>query len=48
MANFRATSYALIALMATQIGFAKDWDSPPYNYLYQFEMPLAPVKAPTK
>lgn len=48
MATIRATSYALVALMATQFGLAKDWESPPYNFLYQFEMPVAPVKAPLK
>ena len=43
--NMRATLYALVTL-STCLTQAKDWDSPPYNYLYQFEMPKAPVKKP--
>lgn len=43
--NMRVTLYAFVTLSAC-LAQAKDWDSPPYNYLYQFEMPIAPVKKP--
>jgi bilirubin oxidase len=40
-----ATLYTLITL-AARLTLAQDWVSPPYNYLYQFEMPIPPTKQP--
>lgn len=48
MASIRGTTYALFAFLAAQLSSAKDWDSPPYNYVYQFPLPSPPVKAPLK
>ena len=45
MPFIRSTTFALAALAANLCN-AKDWDSPAYNYLYQFEMPIAPIKQP--
>lgn len=38
----------LVAGLIANVSLAKDWESPPYNFLYQFPMPLAPVKKPLK
>lgn len=43
----RTSSY-LIATLGAHLVLAKDWDSPVYSYLYQFEMPIAPVKQPLR
>jgi hypothetical protein len=45
--TIRSTLCTLVTL-ATRLTLARDWDSPPYNYLYQFEMPIAPVKQPLR
>ena len=45
MPTIRSIAFALSAV-ATQLASAKDWDSPVYKYLYEFPMPIAPVKAP--
>lgn len=46
MPSILSTTFALAAL-ATQ-ALSKDWDSPAYNFLYQFPMPIAPIKTPLK
>jgi bilirubin oxidase len=43
----RAALCTLVTL-AARLTAAKDWDSPPYNYLYQYEMPIAPIKQPLR
>jgi hypothetical protein len=45
MPTIRSVAYVLSAV-AGQVVSAKDWDSPAYNYLYQFPMPIAPIKVP--
>jgi bilirubin oxidase len=45
--TMRASLCTLVAL-AARLAAAKDWDSPPYNYLYQYEMPIAPIKQPLR
>jgi bilirubin oxidase len=45
MPTIRSVACALSAV-AAQLVSAKDWDSPAYNYLYQFPMPIAPIKEP--
>lgn len=35
-----------LATVAIQLAAAKDWDSPAYNYLYQFPLPIPPEKKP--
>jgi hypothetical protein len=47
MPSIRSTTCALAAL-AAHLCNAKDWESPAYNNLYQFEMPIAPIKQPDK
>lgn len=47
MPSIRSVAYALSAV-AAQLASAKDWDSPAYNYLYQYEMPIAPIKEPLR
>lgn len=48
MPSIRAVAYALSTLVASHFASAKDWDSPVYNYLFQFPLPSPPVKAPLK
>lgn len=38
----------LVAWLAAELSLAKDWESPPYKFLYQFELPIPPVKKPLK
>lgn len=38
----------VLATIAARPTLAKDWDSPVYKYLYQFEMPIAPIKQPLR
>ena len=45
MPTIRSIAFALSA-MATQLASAKDWDSPAYKWLYEYPMPIAPVKIP--
>lgn len=47
MPSVRSSCYALAAL-AGQLVSAKDWDSPAYNYLYQYPLPIPEVKSPLK
>jgi hypothetical protein len=42
------STFSAIAALAIQLASAKDWDSPAYNYLYQYPLPIAPVKKPLK
>jgi len=42
------TSSCILVTLAARLSLAKDWESPPYNYLYQFEMPISPVKQPLR
>jgi hypothetical protein len=42
------STFSAIAALAIQLAAAKDWDSPAYNYLYQYPLPIAPVKKPLK
>ncbi|KAM0708683.1 hypothetical protein Q7P35_005335 [Cladosporium inversicolor] len=45
MPTIRSIAFALSAV-ATQLASAKDWDSPQYKYLFEYPMPIAPIKAP--
>jgi bilirubin oxidase len=45
MPSIRSITYALSAV-ATQLVSAKDWDSPVYKDLYQYPLPIAPIKEP--
>jgi hypothetical protein len=45
MPSIRSTACALTAL-AVHLCNAKDWEGLAYNNLYQFEMPIAPIKQP--
>ena len=47
MPSIRSITYALSAV-AAQLAAAKDWDSPVYKDLYQYPMPIAPVKEPLR
>ena len=47
MPSIRSIAYALSAV-AAQLASAKDWDSPVYKDLYQYEMPIAPIKKPLR
>jgi bilirubin oxidase len=42
------TSSCILATLAAHLALAKDWESPVYSYLYQFEMPISPIKQPLR
>ena len=42
------TSSCILATLADHLALAKDWESPVYSYLYQFEMPISPIKQPLR
>lgn len=42
------STFCAIAAVAIQIASAKDWDSPPYTALYQYPLPIPPIKEPKK
>lgn len=43
----RASS-CILATLAAHLALAKDWDSPVYSQLYQYEMPISPIKEPLR
>lgn len=43
----RASS-CILATLAAHLALAKDWESPVYSQLYQFEMPISPIKQPLR
>lgn len=43
-----SSTFCAITALAIQLAAAKDWDSPAYNYLYQFPLPIPEVKKPLK
>ena len=45
MPTLRSIAFTLSAV-ATQLASAKDWDSPQYKWLFEYPMPIAPIKAP--
>jgi len=47
MPTIRSIAYAFSAV-AAQLASAKDWDSPVYKDLYQYPMPIAPIKKPVR
>lgn len=42
------TSSCLLVTFAAHLTLAKDWESPVYSQLYQFEMPISPIKQPLR
>ena len=42
------TSSCILVTLATHLALAKDWESPVYSQLYQFEMPISPIKQPLR
>lgn len=42
------TSSCLLVTFAAHLALAKDWESPVYSQLYQFEMPISPIKQPLR
>jgi hypothetical protein len=42
------TSPCILATLAAHLALAKDWDSPVYRDLYQYEMPISPIKEPLR
>jgi len=47
MPSITSTFYA-IAAVAIKVASAKDWDSPAYTALYQYPLPIPPIKKPYK
>jgi bilirubin oxidase len=41
-----SSTLSALAAVAIQIVSAKDWDSPAYTALYQYPLPIPPVKKP--
>lgn len=42
------TSSCILVTVAAHLALAKDWESPVYSQLYQFEMPISPIKQPLR
>jgi hypothetical protein len=42
------TSPCILAGLAAHLALAKDWESPVYSDLYQYEMPISPIKEPPR
>lgn len=42
------TYSCILVTVAAHLALAKDWESPVYSQLYQFEMPISPIKQPLR
>ena len=42
------TPSCLLVTFVAHLALAKDWESPVYSQLYQFEMPISPIKQPLR
>ncbi|KAL1585705.1 hypothetical protein WHR41_05946 [Cladosporium halotolerans] len=48
MPRYLQSAICVLGALTAPFVSAKDWDSPPYRFLYQFEMPIAPIKQPLR